>query len=675
MTNASSQLLPAASLAAAPAASHATGYRPDIDGLRAIAVVAVVVYHAGIAAIPGGFVGVDVFFVISGYLIGGQIFREARAGTFSFASFYMRRVRRILPALYAMLLVMLAAGLLLLTPQELRQLAREAVAAVLGLSNVLYYLGGGYFAPAADYNPLLMTWSLGVEEQFYLLFPFLVLGLLRFRIAPLPALIALSLLSFIGSIWLLGRDPNAAFYLLPTRAWELGLGAALALWEIDRRPGSGGGTRAAWFHHAAAAMGLALIAGSLVFYDKSSPFPGFFALLPTLGTALLIAAPGSAFNAGPLSSGIATFIGRVSYSWYLWHWPLFYLNRVLGGGHGGLPPLALILSSLGLGILSWRFVEQPFRHQNAPPSRMLSAYAAAGAAVIGMHVAIYLADGWPGRFSPLVREFAETARQSRGNPCLAPYGATALQKPSSCLPATGGERLVLFGDSHASALAPGIRSLAERLGLGFGEMTKSSCHPLFGYAAEVQQRPWHWAECIAYQQAALAHIERHPGIRTIVLAGFWSSADRGFRPAGREPGTSVGLEQALVATIERLRAMGRQVVLVQDVPLFRFDPYARMVGHLIPARAAVAGWLGNGVAGDFIGTPDEIIPAPAAAAVSAAAHGRGVPLIDPARWLCGPAGCRYGTGDKLYYFDFQHLTLQGALAAIGEAQLDRRDMR
>lgn len=668
MTQASSSALP--TVAATSFAGSAADYRPDIDGLRAVAVIAVVFYHAGIAAIPGGFVGVDVFFVISGYLIGGQIYREARAGRFSFAAFYTRRVRRILPALYAMLLVMLAIGLFILTPEELRQFAREAVAAALGLSNVLYYLGGGYFAPAAEYNPLLMTWSLGIEEQFYLLFPFVLLGLLRFRLSVLPALVALSVLSFAGSLWLIGRDPNAAFYLLPTRAWELGLGAALAIWELGRRPGAGGLPAAV--QQVAAAVGLVLIAAALVVYDKSFSFPGGFVLLPTLGTALLIAAPGSMLNAGPLSLGVATFIGRISYSWYLWHWPLFHLNRVLGGEQGGLAPVVLIVLSLGLGILSWRFIEQPFRHWQAPPRRVLGAHAAAGLVLAGASLALYFAGGWPGRFSPMVRELAETARQSRENPCLAPYGATEPQNPSACLPAAAGGRLVLFGDSHASALEPGIRRLAERSGLGFGEMTKSSCHPLLGFAVEAAQRPRHWQDCIAYQQAALAYIARHPEIRTVVLAGFWSTASGGLRADGAESGATVALEKALAATVERLLSLGRQVVVVQDVPLFRFDPYARMVGQLIPARAALARWLAGGGTADHVAALRDVIPDPSAAVVAGAAEGRdGVSLMDPRHGLCDQAGCRYGTQTALYYVDFQHLTPQGSVVAVGSAPLDR----
>ncbi len=649
-------------------AGSAAGYRPDIDGLRAIAVTAVVAYHAGLGGVPGGFVGVDIFFVISGYLIGGQIFREARAGSFSFAGFYTRRVRRILPALYAMLVGMMAIGLFVFTPEEMRQLGREAVAAALGLSNVLYYLGGGYFAPAADYSPLLMTWSLGIEEQFYLLFPFVALGLVRLRIPPLPALIGLSLLSFLGSLWLLGRDPNAAFYLLPTRAWELGLGAALALWQIDR--GAGTETRRGALHDAAAALGLALIVAALALYDKSLPFPGMFALLPTLGAALLIAAPGSRINGGPLSSGFATFIGRISYSWYLWHWPLFYLNRVLGGEHGGLPPLVLLMASLGLAVLSWRMVEQPFRHWNAASRRVLSVYLAVSLVLSGLNLALYLSRGWPGRFSPLVQEFADAARRSRENPCLAPYGATTLQDVAACLPAAAGARLVLFGDSHASALVPGIRSLAERSGLGFGEMTKSSCHPLSGFAIESRERPRHWGECIAYQQAAFAHIEHDPAIRVVVLSGFWSTAEGGVRPAGAAQGTTLALEEALAATIERLRATGRRVVVVQDVPLLRFDPYARMIGELIPARAVLAGWLGHKPAGGFVAAPGDIDPDPSAAILARLVAGRdGVALLDPRDGLCSPPGCRYGTGTALYYADFQHLTAQGAAAAVGDGRL------
>ncbi len=633
------------------------GYRPDIDGLRAIAVAAVVIFHAGVTGLAGGFVGVDVFFVISGYLIGGQMFREVEGKTFSFAHFYTRRVRRILPALFVLLAVFLAVGCAIMTPEELKQYGKEAAASIVGASNVLFFMGGGYFGPAADYQPLLMTWSLGVEEQFYIFFPFVVLLLVRARVPALPALIGLSLLAFVGSLVLMRLSEKAAFYLLPTRSWELGIGAVLAVWQRGRPGESLSPGLATLF----SVSGLALIVASLVFYRPSIAFPGWFVLAPTLGTALLIAAPGSVINRVILANPVATFIGRVSYSWYLWHWPVFYLFRLLGGRFEVFAPLALMAITFVLAVISWRFVEQPLRVRVLSGRVVLARYAAVGGVLLATMVLMYHSGGWPQRLQGQARTFAQAARTARESPCLAPYGMREPRNRETCLPSLsndGRQALVVVGDSHASAIAPGFAQIAASRGLAFGEMTKSSCPPLAGYAATAADRPGHWAECIDYQKATYDWLDRNPGVRTVVLAGFWSSG----MTVKSADGSSRSLEDALVSSVQRAKAGGRRVILVKDVPTFAFDPYARAVGNLNPIRVAVQRMIDlDAVSG--AAQSSAIRKDPSHQMIDRVARRTGGEVLDPAASLCDAAGCRYGDGSRLFYFDFQHLTSEGAAEA------------
>jgi peptidoglycan/LPS O-acetylase OafA/YrhL len=308
-----------------PAASPRS-YRPDIDGLRAIAILSVVLNHAGIPLVTGGFTGVDIFFVISGYLIGGHIYAELRAGEFGFLRFYQRRAKRILPVFFAVLIFVLAAAVALLSPADLAKLARSAFAAALSGSNIVFWHGANYFDTRSELNPLLMTWSLGVEEQFYAVIPLLMVLLGRIRRAStLPAILALSALSFLLSWSVLGSYPALVFYMLPARAWELGIGVALAIAELDPKRG----LVPAAARQVLSFAGLALMGFPLFLLNSTSAFPGPAAVPSVLGAALAIAAPESWINRRMLSLAPLVFIGKVSYSWYLWHWPLLAFLHIL----------------------------------------------------------------------------------------------------------------------------------------------------------------------------------------------------------------------------------------------------------------------------------------------------------------------------------------------------------
>jgi peptidoglycan/LPS O-acetylase OafA/YrhL len=344
----------------------ALGYRADIDGLRAVAVVPVLLFHAGFPAFGGGFVGVDVFLVISGYLITANILGHSDGGRFSVIDFYARRIRRIFPALFAMLLGTAAIGLLVLLPGDLADLGREVSAATAFASNVLYWRETGYFEATAGQKLLLHTWSLAVEEQFYVAFPLLMYLAARADISRVLVIAGALALSFALALWGVRHEPAATFYLAPTRAWELLLGALLAAGAIPaparRRVRDG-----------LSLLGLGLIAWGVLAFSPRTPFPGASALVPCLGAALVIhaGAGGRSLGGRLLGSPATVFVGLISYSLYLWHWPLlvlakYYAVRELTGAE----VLAVLLLSVLVATVSWRFVERPFgKGDCSPPAR------------------------------------------------------------------------------------------------------------------------------------------------------------------------------------------------------------------------------------------------------------------------------------------------------------------
>jgi peptidoglycan/LPS O-acetylase OafA/YrhL len=331
-------------------------YRTEIDGIRAIAVLAVMIAHSGVGILPGGFAGVDVFFVISGYLISGIILRELERGKFSFGDFYARRARRIFPALFFMLLTVSLAAWMLLTPSELKDYSASTFFSLIFLSNAYFIDFTEYFAPSAHYIPLLHTWSLAIEEQFYLIFP--VVALASFRLGGRRglwiAVVVLLLASLALSEWGWRNKPAGNYFFSPSRFWEILLGAVVVFWSSRRVVVN---------NDVLAALGLASIIASFVIYDENTPFPSVYALLPTLGTALLLLfARQTGWVGRILSLRPLRLIGLISFSAYLWHQPVFAFARIHEIDPSS-PRVAviLIICVLSLSFLSWKYVEQPFR--------------------------------------------------------------------------------------------------------------------------------------------------------------------------------------------------------------------------------------------------------------------------------------------------------------------------
>jgi peptidoglycan/LPS O-acetylase OafA/YrhL len=653
-------------------------YRPDIDGLRAIAVTIVVLFHAGVFPFQGGFVGVDAFFVISGFLIGGIVHRDAARGRFSFVTFYARRARRILPALIAMVCATAAVGLAILSPIEMQRLSDSGMAALLGVSNLWFRVNTTYFSPDAHLDPYLMTWSLGVEEQFYLVFPLLMLALHRFAPKRIFLILAvLSLGSLVLSAVLTFRFPVSAFYLLPTRAWELGLGAMAAVIPVSRPM-----IAHRFLREMLSVFGLLAIGAALYLFNEQTFFPGLAALLPVLGALALICSEGSLLNRKLLAARPVVGLGLISYSWYLWHWPLMAMVRVCFPGEAPVHILvAVALLSLPIAYLSWRFIETPFRHLGPAKSprttniRVLRNYALAVTALIALLFG--LRSGLPFRMAPAGYTIHAMLIKGSAGPCLSGYGQVSPNQSAACGMGDKRANIVLLGDSHAAALAPALKAIAEAHGYGFKQLTKASCPPLSGVTRQLPSHPGHAGECLTYNDRALADVIADKQNRIVVLAGFWSAP---FEPEGRAAGDAyrdrvnagsgaTALQNGLSRTLALFASAGRRVILVGDAPSFSFDPARQAFADALPARRAVQEFLapsfqlaGGIAAPQFVTKPardtDRIVQEAVAAAPNGAQY------ISLADTLCTPTGCRVSMADVPYYIDSQHLSQAGAQAAL-----------
>ncbi|MEM9750796.1 MAG: acyltransferase family protein [Pseudomonadota bacterium] len=555
-------------------------YRKDIDGLRALAVLAVVFFHGHIAGFTGGYVGVDIFFVVSGYLIIGIISKDLKAGRFTYMRFYERRIRRLFPALFCMLTVTAAVSYFVLLPLDLEDFGKSALAASLSSSNILFWRQFGYFGDSADYAPLLHTWSLSVEEQFYLIFPPLLAALAARRPSTRwTALWAIAILSFLAAVWGVRAAPQASFYLPHTRAWEFLLGGFLAL---GLPPAAPRGVFGRLLRETCGLAGLALIGGSFVLFDAETPFPGVMALPPTLGAALVIyAGLGADARTAPLVTRLLSlkpivFVGLISYSLYLWHWPIWVLANYTPHQNISLVSQAVWLAaSFAAAYLSWRFIETPFRRGRAQNGQD-SAHArwpalAAGGALMATGVAgggsLYLMEGAPWRVDPQIAALeAQAAGNSKpGRACHAD-GVRHMTLQTSCVHGADADPIfAVWADSHGVELAARAGEVAAEYGLSVQQFTLNACPPALGFEADFTPG------CRARNDAVFGWLEAHPTVDTVILAAQYGKS------------AYVEMESAFLdgmqASIDALEAAGKKVVLVYPYPTYE---------RPVPRRLALA---------------------------------------------------------------------------------------
>ena len=451
-------------------------YRREIDGLRALAVVPVILFHAGFQTFGGGFVGVDIFFVISGYLITGIILAEKDAGTFTLAGFYERRARRILPALFVVMLACLPFAWYWLLPREMKDFSESLFAVTLFLSNHLFLSETGYFATAAEAKPLLHTWSLAVEEQYYLLFPLFLILTWRFgKRLTAGLLVILSLGSLAMANALVYSKPDAAFFLLPSRAWELLIGALIAFRLFENAE------TGALKKQIGSAAGLMLIIYAVLFFNKATPFPGLYALVPTMGAALIILfATEKTFVGQVLGSRLLVGIGLISYSTYLWHQPLLAFARHMSPDEPSrLMMGTLATASVVLAYFTWKYVETPFRNRAKFSRGQIFSFAVAGSLFFaGVGIIGYLTKGFENRLTKAQLELMAVEKYDyssvyRSGSCFIDSNKQQEHFADECRSRQASNEVFVWGDSHAAALSYGLRQITE-----VSQYTSSGCPPV-----------------------------------------------------------------------------------------------------------------------------------------------------------------------------------------------------
>ncbi len=558
-------------------------YRHDIDGLRALAVLAVIIFHAFPSALPGGFVGVDIFFVISGYLITGILLKQLALDQFSLAHFYAQRIKRIFPALAAVLIFCLCVGWVALTSGEYKQLGRYTAGGAAFLNNFLFWRDAGYFDTAAITKPLLHLWSLAIEEQFYLIWPLLLLichklSHITFKAHSKAVLIGVIFCtSLIYSYQLMGRDLTADFYSPFARSWELIIGAALAYWH-QRSPILQLPKRVSL---SLAVMGIGLLLVGMTLIDPTRAFPGLWALLPTLGTACLIAAgPSTYINTQWLASRPLVWIGLISYPLYLWHWPLLTFARIF---EGQTPSAAvrgiLLLASVGLAFLTYQFIERPIRfpsrHRKASKS-IISILCITMLALFLTGYAITRNEGLPFRHYERLNADASSIvlGADRGllkHACDLPQNLVTQFEWCLSQDKATSPRFAVIGDSKGEALYYGLarESRQDENWMMLGSF------PTFKLQ---KNAPSHLLEL------ALNQLEHDRAVQTVVLV----SSYRHLFPTDHVNGfiqkiyTTVDIEQAVDEQneiIRRLQQVNKKVVFVIDNPTLP-DPSSCIEGEM-----------------------------------------------------------------------------------------------
>lgn len=570
-------------------------YRREIDGLRAVAVLPVILFHGGVPGFGGGYVGVDVFFVISGYLIASIIFDEMESGTFTLLGFYERRARRILPALFFVVLACLPFAWLWMMPSQLQAFAESVAAVTLFLSNVYFWQTSGYFAEAAELKPLLHTWSLAVEEQFYVFFPLFVLlfwrlgrgwmaaillagGLLALAMTQLGGNLRFSPPFLEDSLKWFSQPEWLSFYMTPARAWELVIGVLVAL-HLRRRPTPDLG---ALRYQLGALIGFVLIAGAVIFFDQSTQFPGVTGLIPTLGTALIILCADPANLVGRLLAlAPVVGVGLISYSAYLWHQPLFAFARLrLETEPSPWLILGLALASLVLAAATWRFVEQPFRNRARTSRRLVLGSALAGsAALLATGAAGHFNGGFETRFPAELQAALAAGERPVGDNHGCRYFTLESYRACDFGDLESERTVLLIGNSHATILIRNLdRLLAERGLRGLHLWAPTDCTPIRQVQIHLDDK-----SCLRHYDFLRDYVVADSGVTDLVFAHRWSTAILGNRFDNGEGGVERGYvpplpeaealqnSEVMRTFIEDMLESGRNAVLVYPFPETGFD--------------------------------------------------------------------------------------------------------
>ncbi len=631
-------------------------YRREIDGLRALAVLPVILFHAGISLFSGGFVGVDVFFVISGYLITSIIVSEKEVGTFSLLKFYERRVRRILPSLYVVMAACIPLAWVWMQPNDMKDFSLSLVAVPTFSSNILFWRDQlGYSPDAAQLKPLLHTWSLAVEEQYYLLFPlFLMLTWRAGKRRLIGMLSGIALISLAVAQWGAYNKPVATFLLLPTRAWELAIGALLAFYLRDRQQDA----TPFQVQQALSGGGMLLILYSVFTFNKSTPFPSLYALVPTIGAALLIMyATPRTFVGAMLSSRALVGIGLVSYSAYLWHQPLFAFARHIKFTSEPSAKVMLLLSVLSvvLAYFSWRFVEMPARNFRVLGRKAVFLSVSAGTAFfIAFGVVGYLTDGFIDRYSPVEQELLASIDHDNVNRIMKAQGLSKcylFDRPISdlfdktCLdPDTEKRRVVIFGDSHAAHLSSGVRYYFGRGGYRVDQWTMPGCSMFL-----LSEKNGNVGACRDLYNKLIEQVV--PTLKSsdiLIISLNWSF--------GSTVATDAELLSSWKEGLSRIQNTPATIVVVGASPSFARAPQAQAIRKNIALQEEI-----------YLETSNDL--GSLNRNIEGVANGLGFIFVNPLRVMCKAENiklCLVKTNGSYFYLDHGHLSESGSSFLIRE---------
>jgi peptidoglycan/LPS O-acetylase OafA/YrhL len=662
-------------------------YRKELDGLRALAVVAVIVYHAnlklfGVQLFQGGFFGVDVFFVLSGYLITGIIRHQMEQGTFSFRDFYWRRAKRIVPALLTMLLITSGLAYLILLPDDLVTYARSLQSALYFGSNYFFYGEDSYTAAASIYRPLLHTWSLSVEWQFYVVFPFIVWGVNRFFPRYLfGILLALALLSLQVSSFLVKVNPDMAFYLLPTRAWELILGGLVTFYNRASIEDTVKGSLASIAYQSLPIIGLFLVVHSMVFIGHEVQHPSFITLLPVLGTCLFIMFS----HKGEVSNDVMSFkpvvgIGLISYSLYLWHQPIFVFFRFIKHDYFRYEQFfLLVLISLSLSICSYFFVEKAFRKKE---SSIINWICLVSTLVICMSFSVLVPQkgGFPQRLGEAATAFNDLSDNKKFK--LNNIRCHNADLSNRCSVTGKGRNIILIGDSHAGALGRHLSLLSINNGWSYEQLTSNGCTQLdvvTRFSENKHGKTIESRKCSERSKSVSHYIEdsNTPRSTIVFLARLplYLSGERfnntigGIEPGfpgwvtsneGKSPSRSISDKLSLWSSL------GHEIVLVYPVPEVGWHVpklvQKELAKSILPSQKATK-------YGEFsISTPYDIYVKRTDKAYKAldGVSGSKIRRIYPSDVFCASGSCSAKGKKHLYYYDDDHLSTHGAKLLVDE---------
>lgn len=636
-------------------------YRADIDGLRAVAVLPVILFHAGYSWIPGGFVGVDVFFVISGFLISSILFREMEQQQFTFLRFYTRRALRIIPALFIMLVITQLAAYFFLLPDEYIHLSTATLASISFVPNIYFWTSTiPYFGVDLATHPLLHTWSLGIEEQFYILFPALLLILHKYgtRKIMLHTLLAIFTISLILTSLFSSDFTQFTFYMLPTRAWELLAGVLLGIGFV---PAIHNKTIA----NLGAVIGLSLIIGTMLLLDEHSIFSNLNIVYPVLGTVLIIHCNTSVITVVSwlLKRQLLVFIGLISYSLYLWHWPVTVYTHMITDTN--ISRLFIVALSFLLAIISFQFVETRFRKKPINTNARSAAYklGTLGVITIGIAVVVISQHGLPDRIPQSAFQVATTSNfENEDKQCRA-FSENTLSKEMGKLCLLGKSntepQFILWGDSHAQALSHAFHLAALKTGTSGYLISNSGCRPLTGVYRK------HKKKCLKFNKATLEFIKTITSIEEVFLAGYWRVPltttgydNQNFYIMDDVTQTSSAVENRLVfrrgllRTIKQLK--DHRITIIEDIPEIGSQFGKSIANHFI--RQA---WFGISSKHpiEFKRIKDKY-EQEFNSAIASLPENSEILKIKP--WLCHEMSCPLISDGKLIYADGDHLSQHGA---------------